>query len=119
MLDWPLTKKLATDQVFINEETRYDIYERSVEDMERFESILDRFSLKDRHEKSVRLFLKALENKEKSSQGQRAFREELILHPIILLLEIPTRKELLWLLLLLLPPIKVLLIKSVSIILAA
>jgi hypothetical protein len=80
---------LATDQeirdmgfqVFINEETRYDIYERSVEDMKRFESILDRFSLKDRHEKSVRLFLKALENKEKSSQGQRAFREELILHP--------------------------------------
>mmetsp|Transcript_22443 Transcript_22443/g.32279 ORF Transcript_22443/g.32279 Transcript_22443/m.32279 type:complete len:132 (-) Transcript_22443:606-1001(-) len=68
-------------QVFINEETRYDIYERSVEDMKRFESILDQFSLKDRHEKSVRLFLKALENKEKSGQGQRAFREEALLHP--------------------------------------
>jgi hypothetical protein len=78
----------ATDQeirdmgytVFIPEETRYDIYERSVENIKRYDGIIMIFSLKERHEKSVRLFLTALENMEKSSKGQQSFREEVELN---------------------------------------
>ena len=62
--------------VFIPEESRYDIYEKSVDGIKRFEGIIMMFSLKERFEKSVRQFLTALENMEKSSKGQLSFRQE-------------------------------------------
>ena len=62
--------------VRISEETRYDIYEKSVDSIKRFSSIIDIFSTKERHDKTVRALLTMLENMEKSAKGQLSFREE-------------------------------------------